>query len=612
MIPILYDPQETQFRTNGLGMLTEATACTIDHAINGVYEMELKYPILGRLFSKIQNRCIVLAKPGPDELPQPFRIYRATKPLRGIVTYYARHLAYDLMGIPVTPFTAANVTAAMLALRSNAAVPCPFTFSTDKATSSTMKITAPRPIWAALGGSEGSVLDVYGGEYEFDRYSVRLRSRLGQDRGVQIRYGKNLATLEQDENCDSTYTGVCPYWANADGDLVQLPEKVLSAPGTYDHVRILTLDLSQEFEEAPTVEQLRSRAQRYMTDNAIGVPKVSLEVSFVPLAQTVEYRDRAPLEQVDLGDSVTVIFPRLGVNAKSRVIRVSFDALRNRYSTVQLGAMKSRLPGTIAGNTAQGQENADKIFIESQKRKSEDGKLKTELTVEVGTISAKVDQVEENLQAELTVQAGKINAKVDQVGGNQSAGWEIIPGTFLVTCNGLDALRITDGLAKFSGTIEAADGQIGGWAIKGTYLSYRGQTWLGDVPTGLYAGDQGLQIGTQFRVDMYGNLYAASGHFSGTVQAGKINYGGDAGYFSGGGLSDRSVGGIKVGQSTLTTYNTSGGINTSLGYADYANGALNGWNPAHIGESMFYLGGSLVYKTTKIIDGQAVKMLAWS
>lgn len=599
MMPILYDHNETQFRTNGLGMLTEATACTIEHAINGVYELELKYPMVGRLFPKIQNRCIVLAKPGPDALPQPFRIYRASKPLRGIVTYYARHLAYDLMGIPVTPFTAANVSAAMQALRSNAAVPCPFTFTTDKATTATMKITAPRAIWAALGGQEGSALDVYGGEYEFDRYSVRLRSRLGQDRGVQIRYGKNLATLEQDENCDSTYTGVCPYWANADGKLVQLPEKVLSAPGTYDHVRILTLDLSQEFEEEPSVAQLRSRAQRYMTDNAIGVPKVSLEVSFVPLAQTVEYRDRAPLEQVDLGDSVTVIFPRLGVNAKSRVIRICFDALRNRYSSIQLGSIKSRLPGTIAGNTAQGQENADKIFIESQKRKSEDGKL----------------------QAELTVQAGKIEAKVEKVGGDQSFSWELLADSWTLRSRGTDVLKVTENLAKFSGTIEAADGHIGGWAIKGTYLSYRGQTWMGNVPNGLYAGDQGLQVGTDFRVDAYGHLYAASGHFSGTVQAGNINYGGDAGYFSGGGLSDRSVGGVKVGQSTLTTYNTSGGINTSLGYADFAYGVLNGWTQieritsrwvyandgCHVGS--LSIGGTQVSKQSATVTNSAGKTI---
>ena len=556
MIPILYDSQETQFRSNGLGMLADATACTVEHAINGVYELELKYPMVGRLFSKIQNRCIVLAKPGPDELPQPFRIYRATKPLRGIVTYYARHLSYDLMGIPVTAFTADNVTAAMQALRTNAAVACPFTFTTDKTTRATMTLQAPRAIWTALGGSEGSVLDVYGGEYEFDRYSVRLRSRLGQDRGVQIRYGKNLATLEQDENCDSTYTGVCPYWVNADGELVQLPEKVLNAPGTYDHVRILTLDLSPEFEDAPTVEQLRTRASRYMTDNAIGVPKVSLEVSFVPLAQTVEYRDRAPLEQVDLGDSVTVIFPRLGVNATSRVIRVSFDALRNRYNSIQLGAMKSRLPDTIAGNTAQGQENADKIFVESQKRKSEDGKL----------------------QAELTVQAGKIEAKVEKVGGDESFGWELLSDSWTVKSDGMDVLKVSKGFSKFTGIIEADGGHIGGWKILDEALTFRDQSWEGNVINGIYLGTNGFQAGTKFRVDMYGNLHAASGTFEGEVYAGNVQYGGNAGYFSGGGLSDRSVGGIKVGQSTLTTYNTSGGINTSLGYADYANGVFNGWN----------------------------------
>lgn len=555
MTPILFSPHETQFRSNGLGMLADATSCTVEHAINGLYELELKYPMVGRLYPQIQTRSIVMAKPGPDEQPQPFRIYRATKPIRGIVTYYARHLSYDLMGIPVTPFTAANVSAAMQALRSNAAVDCPFYFSTDKTTTANMKLSAPRAIWDALGGKEGSALDVYGGEYEFDRYSVRLRSELGQDRGVQIRYGKNLSTLEQDENCDNTYTGVCPYWADADGNLVQLPEKILNALGTYDHVRILTLDLSSEFEEKPSVEQLRSRAQRYMTDNDIGVPKVSLTVSFVALAQTVEYRDRATLEQVSLGDIVTVIFPRLGVNAKSRVIQVSYDALRNRYTSIQLGSLKSKLPSTIAGNTAQGQENADKIFIESQKRKSEDGKL----------------------QSELTVQAGKIEAKVEKVGGGKSFSWELLEDSWTLKSRGIDVLKVTETLAKFSGTIEAADGKVGGWDIKTNYLSYRGQTWMGNVENGLYAGDQGIQVGTKFRVDMYGNLDAASGHFSGTVQAGKIDYGGDAGYFSGGGLSDRSVSGVKVGGSTLTTYNTNNGINTSLSHADWAYSVLNGW-----------------------------------
>ena len=352
-LPILYQSTETSFDTNGIGILSDALKCTVTEERNGMFELELRYPITGMHYADIALRSLIMAKPNPVDDPQPFRVYRITKPLNGVVTVYARHISYDLDGIPAQPFTAPNAPAAMQALKNNAVTPCPFTFWTDKTTTATMTNSTPQSIRSLLGGVRGSVLDVYGGEYAFDRYMVRLYTARGMDRGVSIRYGKNLTSLQQDENCAAVYTGVYPFWTGSDGELVQLPEKIVNAPGTYDFVRILTLDLSSEWQEKPTEEQLRTRTERYIRENNIGVPKVSLSISFVQLEQYEEYKHLALQERVSLCDTVNVEFPRLGVSATAKVYKTVYDVLRDRWESVELGDARTTLADTIA---AQGQE----------------------------------------------------------------------------------------------------------------------------------------------------------------------------------------------------------------------------------------------------------------
>ena len=281
MRPILYDETETSYSKNGLGVLTDAISCTVTQERNGSYELEMEYPVLGIHFDDLKLQRIILAKPDESSRNQPFRIYDISKPILGNVTVSARHVAYDLMGIPVKPFKSTSAPAAMRALTDNAAADCPYAFETDKETEATMTVSVPTSIWELLGGTEGGILDVYGGEYEFDRYKVKLHKARGSNSGVVIRYGKNLVDLTQEESCENVYTGVYPYWTDTEGALVQLPEYVLNAEGTYPVTRILPLDLSDEWENAPTVEQLRTRATKYMTDNQIGVPRVSLTVDFV-------------------------------------------------------------------------------------------------------------------------------------------------------------------------------------------------------------------------------------------------------------------------------------------------------------------------------------------
>lgn len=352
MNPTLYPPTETSFASNGLGILSDAVGCTVTEERNGMFELELQYPVTGLHYAEIALRSLITAKPNPTDGPQPFRVYRITRPLNGLVTVYARHISYDLAGIPVQPFTAQSAPAALAALKQNAVAPCPFTFWTDKDTAAAMAVAAPAAIRSLLGGVQGSVLDTYGGEYAFDGYTVRLCAARGQDRGVSIRYGKNLTSLEQDESCAAVYTGVYPYWAGAEGAMVQLPEKILSAPGRYDFVRILPLDLSAEWQEPPTADQLRQRAERYMGENAIGTPKVSLTVSFVQLEQTEEYKGLGLLERVGLCDTVGVEFARLGVSATAKCVKTVYNVLLNRLESVELGDARANIADTLVQQQA--------------------------------------------------------------------------------------------------------------------------------------------------------------------------------------------------------------------------------------------------------------------
>lgn len=349
MIPILFSADATSFNNNGLGALADCTSCKVTEKRNGEYILTMQYPLDGIHFKDIQKSCIIWVKPSDGANNQAFRIYKTKKPINGIVTIEAEHISYQLSMIPTMPFTAESASAALQGLKTNAAEPCPFFFYTDKQTIATYTQDQPASIRSRLGGVSGSILDVYGGEYEFDNYDVHLWANRGSDRGVTIRYGKNLIDLKQEENIQNVVTGVVPFFANEE-TLVTLPEKVVESEyvDLYPYPRTVILDLSSEWtDEVPTVEQLRQRAQKYIEDNDIGIPKVSIDVSFIALWQTQEYKDIAPLERVNLCDTVTIIFEKLGIEAKAKVISTEYDVLRERYTKIEVGDAKSTLATTI-------------------------------------------------------------------------------------------------------------------------------------------------------------------------------------------------------------------------------------------------------------------------
>lgn len=361
----LFDSTATSFDTNGIGSLSDAISCEVTEERNGEFELEMEYSVNGKRYADISLRKIIIAKPNPYDKPQPFRIYSITKPINGVVTINAEHISYDLSGCIVSPFSASSAALAFEKMKANSVTSCPFEFWTDKTVNADMVVSKPVSIRSLLGGSEGSMLDIYGkGEYEFDNFTVKLHLNRGANRGVSIRYGKNLTDLTQEEKCSSVYTGVYPYWYSEQQGLCTIKEKIVSVEGTYDFERIYALDLSDKWQEPPTEEQLRTAAKQYITANNIGIPKVSLKVSFVQLAQSKEYEAIALLEKIHLCDTVNVEFPKLNVSSTSKCISIKYDAITNKYIELKLGDSKNNLASTIVSQDKVISETPSKSFLE--------------------------------------------------------------------------------------------------------------------------------------------------------------------------------------------------------------------------------------------------------
>ncbi|MBQ6398436.1 MAG: hypothetical protein IJI06_09875 [Oscillospiraceae bacterium] len=343
MIPILFEPFETAYETHGLGELPEATSCDVVEEANGAYQLTLDIPITARHYPDIARRCQILARPNPTDRPQPFRIYRVTRPLRGAVTVFARHLSYDLTGIVIGPLTANSAAQAVAAINAGAINTNPFTLSTNLTASGELKVKVPTSARALLGpvDRKGTLLQSYGGDLYFDRYSVQLLQHRGADRGFEVAYGVNMTQLRADEDSGEVYAGILPYWTDGE-TLVQGAVQAVS-PST-GLTAIQPVDLSEEFSEQPSVADLNAHGAAYLERNKPYLPNDSYQVSFVPPGS----RGLHTLEELSLFDEVTVRYEKLGVTVKKTVVKTTWDVLRDRYRSVEIGERRVYVAETIA------------------------------------------------------------------------------------------------------------------------------------------------------------------------------------------------------------------------------------------------------------------------
>lgn len=351
--------------TNGLGKFQPLDAFVTEE-LNGIYEAEIVMLQTDKHFNDLALNGLLKINAGEVIGEQIFRIYFISKPIDGKILIKAQHISYDLNKIPVRPFTATGAINVKNQLLAHIVGTYPFDMMTDiQNTNSTFTLDIPRNFRECLGGWEGSILDVFRCEYEWDNLLVRMLARRGTDEGVRIAYGKNLTDFKQEENMENVYTSVLGYAVvNEQTYVGNVYHKIVS-----NMPRVKIVDFSNEFNDiAPTIEQLDQKAQEYATRNAIEVPNVSIDIKFVPLYQTEEYKNIAPLERVALGDTVHVYFEKMNIEATSRVVKTVWNVNLNKYESVELGDTKANLTTLLDDAVQEAKQNItiDAGFIESE------------------------------------------------------------------------------------------------------------------------------------------------------------------------------------------------------------------------------------------------------
>ena len=368
MIPILYAASETDFTTNGIGLLTDAVSCTVTEERNGAYEATLVYPAKGHLAEYIAEDAIIKAKANDTDEPQLFRIYKSGKQIGSNTTWNAEHISYELTGNPVERFSISGVNAeqALNSLLAAAVFKHKYTAISDITTVNGTSIADVVSVRKALGGVEGSILDTWGGEYHFNNYRIELLKARGADNGVTIEYGKNLTDAKQERNIANIVTAIFPYAKyTPEGEesevYVSLKEKTLVHAGAADYAykRCEIVDFSSEWESGTiiTEDMLRAKAETYL-EKISTEPDINITLSYAQLKKTKDYKNIQVMESVALCDTVTVRIDKLQIEATAKIVKAKYDSLKERYDTMEIGGVRTNLTKQL---TATQQEVTESI-----------------------------------------------------------------------------------------------------------------------------------------------------------------------------------------------------------------------------------------------------------
>ena len=370
MIPILFREHETTFDNQGIGALAETISCLVTEERNGIYELEMTYPINGKLYNELQNGRIIYTTHEYGKPADAFRIYSITRPLNGIVNIKAEHISYQLDNIPLSPFTSTSAQDCIAKIPEHIEEDNPFTITTNIDRNYTWHLKYPISVRGAFGGWQGSIIDAYGGELQWDLWNVSLLKERGKNRGFTIRYGVNLVDVKQEENIANVITSIYPYYyspalTSGDSDvLVTLPEKILDSEHTHDYPfrRTAVYDFTYRFTETPSVEELRAVANQYINYDYVGIPVVSLTVKFSQLSKAKEYELLKDMETVQLCDTVNVVFEKLNINTTAKVTRIIWDSLKDQYESVTVGDVRSNLSRILQMNKQNNENNVYKTY----------------------------------------------------------------------------------------------------------------------------------------------------------------------------------------------------------------------------------------------------------
>lgn len=370
MIPILYEAKTNDFTGNGTGFLRDATECTVKEVRNGTFELTLKYPESGVYADKLTEDAIIKAKPNNKDNDQLFRIYKSGKTIAGVNTFYAEHISYELNSNPICQpvIEGKNPQQAIEQVLSQAAVPNNYTAWSDIQTHNSTSVDDVVSVRKMLGGVEGSILDTWGGEYQFDNFTIKLWKSRGKDTGETIRYGKNLLTAEQEKNIANTVTAIFPYArykkdeTSEEEILVKLSEGIIKTPNAdrYARLKCEPVDFSDKFKDGIVIteDMLRKVATAY-AQSGIDEPSISIKASFQDMNKIKGNENLATFNSIDLCDTVTVIIEKLDIDVKAKVVSYTYNVLKERAESVEIGETRTNLTKQI---TAESKEQADRII----------------------------------------------------------------------------------------------------------------------------------------------------------------------------------------------------------------------------------------------------------
>lgn len=348
MIPILYESTETQFTSNGICRLRSCSEVTVTEERNGLYECDFSYPINGENYSEIQLGRIIAVRHDDTADIQPFDIVEREAEINGIVTFHCVHISYRQAKIVAH---GKNITGPSAAFNmfTDGLPNNPFSYFTDIISTKPFPLgdDVPRSVREMLGGTEGSVLDTYGGEFEWDKFDVRLWESRGEIADFSIRYGVNMTAYNDEMDSLETYSAIIPYWSGQNeqnqpvviwGDMVTNNEVTVSG-----RTECVPMDFSQDFENQPTKQQLEDIALEYLENHEPTIPARTIKVEFVQTQDSGSFPEFKRLQKCRLCDSVRVVFPRYGMNGYFKIVKVTYDVLQERYTSMELGTLSTTL-----------------------------------------------------------------------------------------------------------------------------------------------------------------------------------------------------------------------------------------------------------------------------
>ena len=339
--------------------LDDCLECLVTEEENGVFELELTYNISSSNFSYIQNNNVIEAKASDELGKQLFRIYYVSNEINGKIYVKAQHITYDLMDNFVENVTCTRSTCqqSFQTMLSKCQHPHKFKGYSDIVHTETYNLSRVNALEAILG-AKGSLLDTYGNgsKLKRDNYNIYLNKTRGNNNGVTIAYSKNITGYKREIDETGVITCIYPFakvqTELGEGDSVTtveetivLPERFINSKyiNNYPHAKILAVDYSER--EIKDIASLRTQANKYFNETQKDIPNVNYKVEFVYLHQTAEYQTHnlKSLELVGMGDTVTVIDERIGMNVEANVIKTVFNVLTDSMKTLSWEGLKEVL-----------------------------------------------------------------------------------------------------------------------------------------------------------------------------------------------------------------------------------------------------------------------------